>query len=1119
MPSLLHQQNIHRRTRHLPFTAALALFVSLFCAVTAGAAGGDLDTTFSSPINPTNIVYAIALQADGKIIVGGRFTAYNGAPRNRVARLNSDGSLDTTFDPGAGAGFDVNAIALQADGKVIIGGQFTTYNGTTRNRIARLNSNGSLDTSFDPGTGANEFVQTIVVQPDGKILIGGFFTEYNGTPRNRIARLNSDGTLDMTFNPGMGADGVIFKIILQPDGKVLVIGHLGRFNGVQGNLARLNSDGSLDNTFTPGTGANGTIFALALQADGKLIIGGQFTSFNGTSRKYIARLNSNGTLDTTFDPGTRTATPVEEIVVQSDGKMVVVNAPFHDFVTSNSLTRFNSDGTLDTAFNRSTIGDHHVETIALQPDDKLLVSSFFFVNGDIPHDGLVRLNGNGSLDTSFELNTGATDYVTTVAEELSKQILVAGTFVHIRFGPESIRIARLNRDNGAYDFSWDTLAGPNDMVNAAVPMPDSKVIIGGQFTTYNGTSRNRIARLNNNGSLDTSFDPGTGANDYVAALALQADGKLIIGGQFTMYNGTPRNRIARLNSNGSLVTSFDTGTGANGAVNALALQADGKILIAGDFTTYNGTSRNRVARLNSNGSLDTTFDPGSGAGGVVNAVALQSDGKLLIVGDFTVFNGTSRGRIARLNSNGSLDITFDPGSGANAVINAVAIQRDGKILIGGAFTSYNFSARTRIAQLHSNAIVDLSFDPGTGPNAPVRSIALQSDGRIIIGGLFTSYNGTAAQYVARLFPALNALAFSILNYRYHEGTERATITINRYGDTTQAASVQYSTSDLAGLDTCDVVSGHASARCDYTAVGGTLTFAPGQSSQTFTIPLIMDAYMENAETLTVTLSNALGDLVVTQSSATVTIVGDAPIGPNPLGRRDFFVRQHYLDFLNREPEPSGLNAWLAILNNCPQGDTRCDEIEVSSAFFRSPEFFDRSYFLYRFYEAALGRQPQFDEYQNDLRRLTGFLSAEELEQRKRQFVEEFMARPEFRALYDSQVSAQQFVDAVLAKAGAARPGVGAATVVTANRQDVINRLQANQITRAQALRELMESPEVSQRFFNKAFVVVEYFAYLRRNPDAAYLHWINVLNTTGDYREMIRGFLQSPEYRSRFGPM
>jgi uncharacterized repeat protein (TIGR01451 family) len=366
---------------------------------------------------------------------------------------------------------------------------------------------------------------------------------------------------------------------------------------------------------------------------------------------------------------------------------------------------------------------------------------------------------------------------------------------------------------------------------------------------------------------------------------------------------------------------------------------------------------------------------------------------------------------------------------------------------------------------------------------------------------------------------VTGIQLSSASYSFGEGAGHAAITVIRAGDPSGATTVDYKTSDLADLNNCDVNTGDASSRCDYTAVGGTLNFAAGEASKTFTIPIIDDVYVEGPETLTITLSNVTGALLGTPATAAVTINDNdaAPGAPNPIDTNSFFIRQLYLDFLNREPDPPGLAAWLNTLNNCPAGDTTCDRVEVASAFFRSPEAFDRSYFLYKFYEAALIRQPQYGEFQQDLRLLTGFLTTEELEQRKQQFVEEFVNRAEFHALYDSFANGQPFVDAVLARAGAARPGVGAATVTTSNRMSVINRLGAGQITRGQALRELMEAPEISRRFFNKAFVVVGYFSFLRRNPDAAYLHWINVLNTTGDYREMIWGFMDSPEFRSRFG--
>ncbi len=235
----------------------------------------------------------MSIQSDGKIIIGGLFTSYNGTGRNYIARLNADGSLDATFNPGTGASNNVSTMSIQSDGKIIIGGDFNSYNGTGINRIARLNADGSLDATFNPGTGANGTVLTSSVQPDGKIIIGGDFTFYNGTGRNRIARLNADGSLDATFNPGTGANSYVYTTSIQSDGKIIIGGNFTSYNGTaRYRISRMNADGSLDATFNPGTGANNFVLTTSIQSDGKIIIGGYFTSYNGTGRNRIARLNT-----------------------------------------------------------------------------------------------------------------------------------------------------------------------------------------------------------------------------------------------------------------------------------------------------------------------------------------------------------------------------------------------------------------------------------------------------------------------------------------------------------------------------------------------------------------------------------------------------------------------------------------------------------------------------------------------------------------------------------------------------------------------------------------------------------------------------------------------------------
>jgi len=235
--------------------------------------------------------------------------------------------------------------------------------------------------------------------------------------------------------------------------------------------------------------------------------------------------------------------------------------------------------------------------------------------------------------------------------------------------------------------------------------------------------------------------------------------------------------------------------------------------------------------------------------------------------------------------------------------------------------------------------------------------------------------------------------------------------------------------------------------------------------------------------------------------------------PNPIDCSEFFVRQQYLDFLGREPDPQGLAGWLNILNNC--GVTvpePCDRIEVSSAFFRSPEFQGRGYFIYRFYP-TIGKVPIQSEFMPDFARVSGFLSDQQLEANKAAFVLEFMARPEFQNRYASTFSnPTAYVDALLQTVGL--PNHSA-------RQTWINQLNANNTTqtRGDVLRALVESTEMDQRYFNESFVVMQYFGYLRRTADAQYLQWIQTMNQNGgDYRIMINGFLNSPEYRQRFGP-
>lgn len=355
-------------------------------------------------------------------------------------------------------------------------------------------------------------------------------------------------------------------------------------------------------------------------------------------------------------------------------------------------------------------------------------------------------------DIGFGNGDGANDEIYVTSIQSDGKIIISGDFT-VYNGTTMNHIARLNTD-GSLDETFNPGTGPNSNIQSISFQSDGKIVIGGWFTMYNGTRRNRIARLNSDGSLDATFNPGTslilGANNDINTTFIQTDGKIVIGGNFTSYSGTAINRIARLNVDGSLDASFNTGTGANGSVGNTSIQSDGKIIVSGGFTTYNGTERNNIARLNTDGSLDETFYPGTGAN-FIGKISIQSDGKIVVSGGFTSFNGIERNRIARLNTDGSLDDTFNPGTGASDVVRTTSIQSDGKIVIGGNFTSYNGTTKNRIARLNVDGSLDNTFNTGEGTDKNIKTVSIQSDGKIIIGGEFTSYSETGRNRIARIY--------------------------------------------------------------------------------------------------------------------------------------------------------------------------------------------------------------------------------------------------------------------------------------------------------------------------------------------------------------------------------
>lgn len=869
-----HRRRQHRaqsRTATTRYAATLLSFtlvvtLAVFLAARVGAAGGDLDTSFNPGTGANNTVRAIVSQPDGKVVIGGSLTQVNGVARGRIARLNFNGSLDTTFDTSVGADNIVYSLALQPDGKILLGGEYTTVNGVARGRIARLNSDGTLDTTFNPSTGTDGFVYAIALQPDGKIIISGTFTAMGGIARNRIARLNPDGSLDATFDSGTGANFGITALAIQLDGKIVIGGTFRNVSGVtRTRIARLNPNGSLDTAFDTSVGANSAVDSIALQPDGKIIIGGEFTVVNNQVRGRVARLNADGTLDPSFDTSLGANDAVRSVALQPGGKILIGG----DFTAVNNqarsrIARLNASGSLDATLDTSAGANNDVHAVALQPDGKIVIGGGFTTVDGVARNRIARL----------ENATGALAFASS-AVSVSEAAGVVAVPVTRTGGTDNTVIAKVTISNGTatrsldYRFSPgtpDTLFDPgtvtNQSVRAVAFQPNGKVVIGGFFSTINGVSREGIARFNADGTHDTTFDPGTGASDAVFAVRIQPDGKILIGGFFSEFNGVARKRIARLNSDGSLDTTFDTSIGANSAVNAIALRPDGKIMIGGNFTLVDNVARNRVARLNSDGTLDTTFDTSVGANNTVRAVALQPDGKVLIGGEFTTVGGTARHRIARLNTDGSLDSAFDTGVGASNTVFAIAMQLDGKTIIGGFFTTVNNVARSSIARLNSNGSVDTTFNSNTEQGSIVRGIAIQPDGKIVFGGDIRFVGGTARTRIARVSA---------------NGNLDQTFDTSEGADATVHAVTIQPDGKILIVGDFDSVNGVARDRIARLDGDIFVTFPAGDATnKNVIIPIVNDPTTEEDETFTLTLTSGGAATLTAPVSATVTILANDP---------------------------------------------------------------------------------------------------------------------------------------------------------------------------------------------------------------------------------------------------
>jgi uncharacterized delta-60 repeat protein len=584
--------------------------------------------------------------------------------------------------------------------------------------VLSLNVNAQgVDPAYTPYPAVDAILHGGLIVPlaGGKLLVLAYYGDFSAPLERVLIKINVDGSLD-TFNC-TACDFEIYGIAVQPDGKFLVSG----YTPSGSRFIRINPDGSLDATFSNPFSAipnNVNAFIHAVLPDGRIYASVK-KSGASTGNGALYRVNTDGSIDNSFTPLVYNEFEfnnyIRQIIPLPDGKIYVLGK-HQNF---GHLFRLNSDGSLDNGFASPIFGNIFdmqgrplITSGVLQPDGKLVVAGMFSGVNSIDRNCVVRLNPDGGVDGAFHsiqfIGGGSPAYIAAQSD---------GKIIVHKYSTDGRIFHRLNAD-----LTTDpTFTGPiqTEAGSFAIDSNDKVVYLLGTLT-----------RLNTDGSVDNTVSFSLPVPGKVAAIALQADGKAIISGEFKYLNGTTRPTIGRLNTDGTTDATFVSGTGFDHKPYELRVQADGKILALGDFNSYNGTARAKLARLNADGSLDGTFTPSIPS--TANSIELQPDGKILVLGGSMGINGFGRTGVARLNSDGTLDTSFNPVISSPTVWVAV-VQPDGKIVFGGTFGTVNGVSRPNLARLNADGSLDLTFTPANIGNT--YALARQPDGKYLVGSI------------------------------------------------------------------------------------------------------------------------------------------------------------------------------------------------------------------------------------------------------------------------------------------------------------------------------------------------------------------------------------------------
>lgn len=743
----------------LKSVCACISFLMLSSLTNLTAQTGQNDPNFNSADNisgqgANNDVSISVVQPDNKIIIAGAFTSYNGVTANKLTRLHPDGKKDKNFKVGTGTNGVINSIALQTDNKIIIAGDFNLYNNKVANKIARLNVNGTFDNSFNGGIGANSPIQQVVNQSNDKVLVAGHFTTYNSVAVKGLVRLNKNGSLDNSFHAIL-SDSLIDlqQIALQSDGKIIVAG-LWRYDPdfyPYYTAIRLNADGSRDYSFQGSLTSSGDLHArivkIKFEADGNMLLAVQLRDA-GSSVPYHGALLR-------FDQwGNRIAMSgffwITDLLVQQDGKIILVGLSDEEwYILKRKVVRLTSDFLPDPTFLFNDENEYRtalecfINTASLQADEKIILGGHFFEVNGIVSNNIARLNTNGTIDNSFNQHKGCDGTVLATAVQSNERIIIAGSFSRYNYEVAN-GIARLRR-NGQLDPSFNAGIGANGKINTVAIQSNGKILIGGKFTSFNGNDCHNIARLNTDGSFDASFAPAQ-TDGEVRKIKIHADGRIVLAGDFKNVNSEAAQGIARIYQSGKLDETFHSSIDLQykSGVYDFAFAAD-QLYVGIIYKNNIGyTSKTDLLRLNDNGDQDTGFNIPTDEVYEIYSVALTNDGKPVVGGLKEYPSSTLKGLLMQFNTDGTIDPSFEYRSAEYNLagrIRAIQVLGNNKQIIGGDFDGH-------IQLIGADGRIDENFSGSAGNT--VYTFAPVSNEKLIVGGVFSDCQSIVRNGVARI---------------------------------------------------------------------------------------------------------------------------------------------------------------------------------------------------------------------------------------------------------------------------------------------------------------------------------------------------------------------------------